>query len=112
MLSGHFRPGSLEVFAGCAGLSHEFATPLNTAKLRINRLARKQELETDPDLGAAREALDRCEAVLRRMSGAQLLPDRLELEPVDVPELVERVCNSFSQVHEEAKLQLALYRAH
>lgn len=98
------------VGALAAGLSHEFATPLNTAKLRINRLARKQELEADPDLGAAREALDRCEAVLRRMSGAQLLPDRLELEPIDVPELVERVCNSFSQVHDEANLQLAIDR--
>lgn len=98
------------VGALAAGLSHEFATPLNTAKLRIERLARKQEREGDPDLVAAREALDRCEAVLRRMSGAQLLPDRLELEPVDIPELVERVCNSFSQVHQEANLQLAIDR--
>lgn len=98
------------VGALAAGLSHEFATPLNTAKVRVDRLARKQQLGDDPDLVATREALDRCEAILRHMSGAQLQPDRLELEPVDIPELVERVCNSFSRVHEDATLHLAIDR--
>lgn len=98
------------VGALAAGLSHEFATPLNTAKLRVGRLARQHQLEEQPDLVAAREALDRCEAVLRRMSGAQLLPDRLELEPIDIPDLVERVCKSFSQVHREANVQLTIDR--
>lgn len=98
------------VGALAAGLSHEFATPLNTAKLRIDRLARKRALEDDPDLLATRESLDRCEMVLRHMSGAQLQPDRLELEPVDIPELVERVCSSFARVHEDATLHVSIDR--
>ncbi|MFP6564122.1 MAG: HAMP domain-containing sensor histidine kinase [Myxococcota bacterium] len=99
------------VGALAAGLSHEFATPLNTAKLRIDRLARKRNLGDDPDLVSSREALDRCAEVLRRMSGAQLQPDRLELEPADVAELVENVCDTFAKVHEEATLEISIDRS-
>ncbi len=82
------------VGALAAGLSHEFATPLNTAKLKISRLGRREDLAEDKDLRVAAEALERCEEILRRMSGSQLEPEGLGLEPVDIGELVERVCES------------------
>jgi two-component system sensor histidine kinase RegB len=84
------------VGALAAGLSHEFATPLNTAKLKLARLGRTRDLATDPDLATAAEALDRCEDILRRMSGSQLEPDALSFEAVDVAALVERICESAS----------------
>lgn len=79
------------VGALAAGLSHELATPLNTAKLRVGRLRRRPELEGDPDLGAAATALRRCEEVLRRMAGAPLRPHGLDLEVVEVDRLLERL---------------------
>ncbi len=84
------------VGALAAGLSHEFATPLNTAKLKLARLARTRDLENDRDLKFAADALDRCAEILRRMTGSQLEPDGISLERVDVAELVERICVSTS----------------
>ncbi len=98
------------VGALAAGLSHEFATPLNTAMLRLRRLARKEGLQDHPDLKSAAEALDRCEEVLRHMSGAQLRPERLNLDPVNVGELVERVCSSVANVHEGAIIHTKIDR--
>ena len=80
------------VGALAAGLSHEFATPLNTAMLKIQRLGRKLDLEGDPALEEATDALARCEEILRQMAGSQLRPDALRLEVEDVGDLVEKVC--------------------
>ncbi|MFI5315156.1 MAG: sensor histidine kinase [Myxococcota bacterium] len=80
------------VGALAAGLSHEFATPLNTAMLKLERLSRKPDLHGDPALDEATQALARCEEVLRQMAGSQLRPDALRLAVEDVGDLVERVC--------------------
>jgi two-component system sensor histidine kinase RegB len=77
-----------------AGLSHELATPLNTAMLALERVGRKHRLEETPELRDAAEALDRCEEVLRHMAGAQLRPEGLALERVDLADLAARVCAS------------------
>ena len=78
------------VGALAAGLSHEFATPLNTAKLKLARLGRTHDLGDDADLDTAAEALDRCEEILRRMAGSQLEAAGLQLEVVDVTDPVGR----------------------
>jgi two-component system sensor histidine kinase RegB len=85
------------VGALAAGLSHEFATPLNTAKLKLSRLGRTRGLESDSDLTTAAEALDRCEKILRRMTGSQLEPEGLSLEAIEVADLVERICDSAAE---------------
>lgn len=84
------------VGALAAGLSHEFATPLNTAQLRLGRLARNRALANDPDLELAREALERCGEVLRQMAGAPLRPEGLSLEVADLDQLVREVCAGVS----------------
>jgi len=86
------------VGALAAGLSHEFATPLNTAQLKLARLGRRLDLQEDPDHQTATEALRRCGDVLRHMAGAPLSPEGLDLEIVDVTELVQQVCGSLSRV--------------
>ena len=80
------------VGALAAGLSHEFATPLNTAMLKLERLARKIDVDAESTLREAREALLRCGDILRQMAGSQLRPDSLRLEVGDVADLVEQVC--------------------
>jgi len=93
------------VGALAAGLSHEFATPLNTAQLKLKRLARTRDLHDDEDLGTATEALRRCVEVLRHMAGSQLHPERLSLEAVEVDQLVERVCSSLARVEEDVPIR-------
>ena len=96
------------VGALAAGLSHEFATPLNTAQLKLSRLARTKGLGEDADLATAKEALQRCGEVLKNMAGAQLRPDGLSLDPVDVDNLVERVCTSMSNASEGANIKFVV----
>lgn len=93
------------VGALAAGLSHEFATPLNTAQLKLRRLARTHGLEGDADLETASEALTRCGEVLKHMAGSQLHPDGLSLDAVDIDRLVEQVCRSVSQGDERARIK-------
>jgi len=93
------------VGALAAGLSHEFATPLNTAQLRLARVGRTHSLEDDTDLQTAIEELDRCGDILRHMAGSQLQPDRLSLEVVDLDRLVRQVVESVGRVHEEATIR-------
>ncbi len=94
------------VGALAAGLSHELATPLNTAQLKVARLARTENLANNPDLETAAEALDRCGEVLRHMAGAQLRPEGLSLEAVDVDQLVKRVCTGIAHGLEGRPIQL------
>ncbi len=94
------------VGALAAGLSHELATPLNTAQLKIARLARTQALSADPDLKTASEALAHCRDVLRHMAGAPLHPDRLHLEVVDVDEVVSQVCAGVQLEHEDIGIHI------
>lgn len=93
------------VGALAAGLSHEFATPLNTAQLRLARVARSHDLEADPDLQTAIEELERCGDILRHMAGSQLQPDRLSLEVVDLDSIVRQVCESVGRIHQEATIR-------
>lgn len=94
------------VGALAAGLSHEFATPLNTAQIRLNRLGRKEQLQSNSDLAAAVDSLERCDDILRRMAGAPLRPEKLDLEAFDVKKFVERVCSSFSEAHPETSIRV------
>jgi two-component system sensor histidine kinase RegB len=104
----HERQGRIDRLAAigalAAGLSHELATPLNTAMLALERVGRKHRLEDTPELRDASEALDRCEDVLRHMAGAQLRPEGLELERVDLADLVARVCASAAASGDGLKL--------
>ncbi len=93
------------VGALAAGLSHELATPLNTAQLRLAWLARAHGLRENPDLITAREELDRCGEVLRHMAGSQLDPERLSLQVSDLDELVDRVCRGIANDHPNVSIR-------
>ena len=95
------------VGALAAGLSHEFATPLNTAQLRLSRLAREEGLAENADLVTAREELERCAEVLRHMAGSQLHPERLAFESVDISQLARQVCSSVSKVNEDVPIHFS-----
>lgn len=94
------------VGALAAGLSHELATPLNTAQLRLRRLARNRGLGDDPDLELTGEALERCGEVLHQMAGAPLRPEGLSLEVADLDELVREVCAGVSGSGDGVKVRV------
>jgi len=80
-----------------AGFSHRLATPLNTIKMRLDRIERRDLGEdVDADVGAAKDAAEVCEELLRSMVGRQLDPNEMRLETVDLAELCRRVLRSWT----------------
>ncbi len=64
-----------------AGVAHEFATPLGTLKMRLERIKRQQN-PLSPDLKAALKALDQCEQRLRSISALPTHAELINLKPV------------------------------
>jgi len=90
-----------------AGFSHEFSTPLNTLRMRLERLGRRDLDEAAlADLGAAEAAADRCEGVLRSMVARQMDPNELRLEAVELGGLLRRITRSWSSEHKPVALDL------
>lgn len=78
-----------------AGFSHEFATPLNTIKLRSERLARKlATIETD-DLVAIQKAITQCENAIRQMHNKSLSDENTLFERKNIYELLKKIILSW-----------------
>ncbi len=87
-----------------AGVAHEFATPLNTIRLRLERSLRRGA--GDPsDLEVALEAARRCGELLERMAGRRLDPAALRFETVDLVELSGQVCRSWARDERRVELR-------
>lgn len=84
--------------AMASGFSHEFATPLNTAKMRLERalrvVPRADGPPADPhsELTAALSAVEQCEGVLRGLFGTQLDAGSVRFSEFDLRAFVERIC--------------------
>lgn len=73
------------------GFSHEFATPLATLKLKLNRLKNRESLENDPDLEIALEAASQAENSLKIMMSQKFLPENSEFVKIELPAAIQRV---------------------
>lgn len=98
------------VGALAAGFSHEFASPLNTVKLRLDRLLRKLEEAkiSEADLENVHEAIDAiksCEHVIHQMNSSQLDARDYHLKPVKISELLKDIIESWQEEHPEALLK-------
>lgn len=75
-----------------AGFSHEFASPLQAAKIRLNRLSRIIPPENE-DLTECSLALEDCDKVLKQMNSAQLEVGHSDYDLVDLslalPDLIK-----------------------
>lgn len=84
--------------AMASGFSHEFATPLNTAKMRLERALRVVPRVDGPppdphaELTAALAAVEQCEGVLRGLFGTQLDAGSVRFSEFDLGAFVERIC--------------------
>ena len=92
------------VGALASGFSHEFATPLNTIKLRLERLARNLG-EVNADLKTAQEAAEQCERALRSFNDSRIQSENLSLTTVHLPSLVHEIAESwkFEKCKSESK---------
>lgn len=88
-----------------AGFSHEFASPLTTAKIRLERLLRSSPSE---DLTEAMLAVTACENVVKQMNSAQLDNRDLLYRDIVVSDLVDDVLDSWIEMHPETKLHREL----
>jgi two-component system, sensor histidine kinase RegB len=62
-----------------AGFSHEFASPLNTIKLRLERLqSRIEDAKSKDDIIEAMIAVEQCSSVIRKMNSSQVDPRDFE----------------------------------
>ncbi|MBX9704552.1 MAG: HAMP domain-containing histidine kinase, partial [Silvanigrellaceae bacterium] len=79
-----------------SGFSHEFATPLNTIKLRLGRLSRKHSLENNEDILALTKALEQCENTLQHMVGKGFQRENIRFVKTDMVPLIRRICEQWS----------------
>jgi two-component system sensor histidine kinase RegB len=94
-----------------AGFSHEFASPLNAAKLRLDRLQRAFEKidlsqnwseNAKENLTEAKASILNCEAVIHSMNASQLDVRDHHLRPINMNEFIQDVMDSWKEEHPEA----------
>lgn len=83
--------------AMAASFTHEFATPLNTVKMRLERLERSalKAGSQESDLAAAMAAINQCESVMRGLFGSELQAGTVHLEHVELSEFVRSLCDTW-----------------
>lgn len=96
-----------------AGFSHEFASPLNAAKLGLDRLERafsniehSQGWATSAkeNLAEAKDSILACESVIHSMNASQLDVRDHNLKPVNMKEFIQDVMGSWLEEHRDAQL--------
>lgn len=96
-----------------AGFSHEFASPLNAAKLRLDRLQRSFEnmqntqawiSHAEDNLLAAKKSIESCEAVIHSMNSSQLDVRDQNVKPINMNEFIKDVTESWIEEHPHADL--------
>lgn len=96
--------------AMAASFTHEFATPLNTAKMRLERIKRRDvdggecSGQAPGDIAAALTAVEQCEAVMRSMFGAELQAGNVRFEEVNIANFVKKVCESWCSQNQELQV--------
>lgn len=91
----------LALGACTAEFAHQFATPLNTLRMRIARLRRKDTEGGNPDLKAIADTLEQSERLLREMTAAPLDSTMLAFEEVDLGPFLNETVNEWKKTHDE-----------
>lgn len=87
-----------------AGFSHEFASPLNTIKLRIDR-----ELRHNPEssnLIELKNAVKECEQVIQKINQSQLDPREYRFSETDITRFIQEVIDIWRVENTQAFIEL------
>lgn len=87
-----------------AGFSHEFASPLNTIKLRLDREMRQQK--DSANLLEMQKALSECEAIIRQMNSAQMDPREYRFQVIDLVSTMQDLTEIWQRDHEGVDIQI------
>ena len=88
-----------------AGFSHEFASPLNTVKLRLEREIRANPQSTN--LQEMNMAVLECESVIRQMNSAQMDPRDFKFQVFDLSSATKNILSSWLQGNPSARVEFA-----
>lgn len=88
-----------------AGFSHEFASPLNAAKIRIERALR--ESPEDSNMKAAVDSLNSCETVIHQMNLSQMDARSFKAKDVHVLEIMEDIIESWKEENTSSHVSLS-----
>lgn len=89
-----------------AGFSHEFASPLNVAKIRLERL--KRQLGESEDADEALTAILVCQNVIQQMNSSQMDSRDFQFKNLIVSDLLRDVIESWEEDKEGVQLVLAI----
>ncbi|HVO92950.1 MAG TPA: HAMP domain-containing sensor histidine kinase [Terriglobales bacterium] len=95
--------------AMAATFSHEFATPLNTVKLRLERIRRRPNgvNGTEDDVNGALAGMRQCETVLRSLFATEPSAKSPAAEPIALAPFVESVCRAWQRDHSQVTLDVS-----
>lgn len=91
-----------------AGFSHEFASPLNVARIRLERI--KRQLGESEDAAEALNAILSCQHIIHQMNSAQLDSRDFHFKKVIVGDLLRDVIESWKEDKENVRLDLNIQR--
>lgn len=94
-----------------AGFSHEFASPLNAAKLQIDRLERvltenKTSQEILEDLNDVKSSIASCSSIIQSMNSAQLDVRNQDIKKLPLKEFFYDIVSSWNELHPQTLVQL------
>lgn len=92
-----------------AGFSHEFASPLNTAKIRIERMARLTP--QNEDMVEALTAIRSCEQVIHQMNSSQMDTRDFKNKTVGALDFVQDIVDTWKEQHPEVEVQLKIEKS-
>ena len=88
-----------------AGFSHEFASPLNTAKIRLERAMRHQPSE---DIIEALQAIQNCEDVIHQMNASQLDTRDFQNKKLNISGLLNDIVDSWKEGNPSALVDIQI----
>ncbi len=89
-----------------AGVAHEFASPLNTLRLRLDRLLRKVPEPLISDVEAARKALLQSEERLQALAALPTRNDLGNMTPLSPQQILLPLWESYVQTHSRIRWKL------
>lgn len=92
-----------------AGFSHEFSSPLNTAKIRLERALRNYS--ADENLIEAFAAIQACEQVIHQMNSSQIDTRDFQGKRISGSEFIHDVVDSWKESNPGAPIKMNLERA-
>lgn len=81
------------------GFSHQFATPLNTAKMRLERFFRSHNNECPKDLLIVQESLKHCETALKQLNDVRTNPKAISERPSAIIDIVQENVQTWKANH-------------